>query len=518
MKLLTATQIRELDRRTIEDYTVPGIVLMENAGRGAAEIVDHRYSHLKPGMVLVVAGRGNNGGDGYVMARHLENRGWQVQTLILAPRSVIQGDADINLRILENSNHELCYATNEDEVHDALSRSGDAVVVVDAIFGNGLNSEVRGHYCYAIAQLNALGLPIVAVDVPSGVDATTGAILGSAINADCSISFAVAKLGQVSYPAQRCGGELFVVDIGMPKAVQNEISDQYVLVDAQQACDLLPARAVDGHKGSYGHVLVAAGSVGKSGAAQMCTAACLRSGCGLATLATSAEVQAVVATAVPEIMTVAVAAELGSLSSAAGAELSVLWQDKSAVAIGPGLGQNEQIKQLLAEVLRRCPLPMVIDADGLNVLPEQLEVLRQRPAGMTVITPHPGEMARLTGLSIAHIQNNRCEVASQFSQQWQVVVVLKGAGSVVAAADGRTWINSTGNSGMASGGMGDVLTGVIAGWLSQGLDTFSAAVLGVYLHGQAADRCAVEHGSVGYLATDLLAQLPYVRQALIEKE
>lgn len=517
MKLLTAEQVREVDRCAIEDYGVPGVILMENAGRGAAHIVNDRYGGLRPRSVLVVAGKGNNGGDGYVMARHLENNGWKVETLVLAERSAISGDAKVNLDILESCSASIKYATNVGEIDEVLEHIAPPVLVIDAIFGNGLSAPVRGHYLHAIERLNALKVPKVAVDLPSGVDATSGEILGIAIEADCSISFAAAKLGQVNYPAQSCAGELFVVDIGMPKQLQETISEQYVLVDEERAFGLLPTRFDDAHKGSFGHSLIIAGSLGKSGAAQMCACACARSGSGLVTLAAPATCQPLVASAAAEIMTVALADQDGVLIDAAFDALQPLWEDKQVVAIGPGLGQQPQVRQLVNEIVQHCPLPLVIDADGLNALQNKTHILSQRTHVSTVLTPHPGEMARLTGLSVEQIQNKRCEIAGKYAKQWQSVVVLKGARTVIAAPDGRVWINNSGNSGMASGGMGDVLTGVITGWLAQGLNPFDAAVLGVFLHGMAADRCAEQQGSVGYLAGDLLQRLPAVRQLLLER-
>lgn len=517
MKLLTAEQMREIDRCAIEDYAVPGVVLMENAGRAAAQIVDARYRHLCPGPILVVAGKGNNGGDGYVMARHLDNCGWQVRTLVLAERSDIRGDAQTNLRILENSNSTINYATTSVDIATFLQQFSDTALVIDAIFGNGLNAAVRGHYLAAIQQINALGLPVVAVDMPSGIGATTGEVLGAAINADCSISFAVAKLGQMSYPASCHAGELFVVDIGVPKPLLDTISAQYVLVDEQYASLLLPKRPNDGHKGTFGHVLVVAGSLGKSGAAQLCAVACARSGSGLVTLATPRVCQPLVAAAVAEVMTYALDDCGGCVAAAAASQLMQLWRGKQAFAVGPGLGQTEHVGSLVAHLVRMCPVPLVIDADAINMLCGNLELLCEREPGSTVLTPHPGEMARLTGLSVEYIQNHRCEVAVQFAQQWQVVLVLKGARTIVAAPDGRVGINSSGNSGMGSGGMGDTLTGVIASWIAQGLDPFSSALLGVYLHGSAADHCAQKLGSSGYLAGDLLQYLPTVRQALINR-
>lgn len=518
MRLLTADQMQELDRCAIEDCAVPGLVLMENAGRGAAQIVNDRYSLLRPGSVLVVAGKGNNGGDGYVIARHLENMGWNVQTLVLASRCEITGDAATNLNILESNQHPLHYALSNDEIAQFIDQLSDVALVIDAIFGNGLNSAVRGHYRYAIQRINAMVLPVVAVDMPSGCQGTTGEILAESIMADCSISFAFPKLGQVSFPACQFGGELFVVNIGMPHPLQQTVSAQYVLVTDQVAATLLPQRPLGGHKGTFGHVLVVAGSTGKGGAAQMCAAAVLRSGAGLVTLATPDTIQPFIAPAIAEVMTVGLPSECGGLTCDCFETIRSLWHGKNVVALGPGLGQTETVKQLVRDIILHVPCPIVIDADALNALEGDFECLKKRLAKHVVVTPHPGEMARMTGLTIDEIQNHRAEVAGQFAKKWDIVVVLKGARTVIAAPDGRVWINSSGNSGMGSGGMGDILTGIIAGWLAQGVDLFNAVVLGVYLHGKSADQCMTHYGGAGYVATDLLPQLPVVRQTLMGEE
>lgn len=518
MRLLTAEQMRELDRCAIEDCAVPGLVLMENAGRGAAEIVADRYPLLHPGLILVVAGSGNNGGDGYVMARHLENMGWNVQTLVLASQSKVAGDAAVNLNILEHNQHSLHYALSDDEVNQFFDQLSGAALVIDAIFGNGLNSAVGGHYRCAIQRINAMELPVVAVDIPSGCHGTTGEILGESIAADCSISFAFPKLGQVSFPASERGGELFVVDIGMPHSLQQTVSDQYVFVLDRVAAALLPQRPVAGHKGTFGHMLVVAGSTGKGGAAQMCAAAGLRSGAGLVTLATTDTIQPFIAPAIAEVMTVALPSESGGLTCSSFETIRSLWHGKQVVALGPGLGQTESVQLLVRDIVLHVPCPIVIDADALNALEGDLSCLKKRLSKHVVVTPHPGEMARMTGLTVDEIQNRRAEVAGKFATEWDVVVVLKGARTVIAAPDGRVYINSSGNSGMGSGGMGDILTGVIAGWLAQGVSLFNAVVLGVYLHGKAADQCVTHYGGAGYVATDLLPQLPVVRQSLMKEE
>ncbi|PLX97041.1 MAG: bifunctional ADP-dependent NAD(P)H-hydrate dehydratase/NAD(P)H-hydrate epimerase [Desulfuromonas sp.] len=514
MKLLTAEQMRKLDQCAIEQFGVPGIVLMENAGRGAAMKIAERYAAHCPGPVLVVAGKGNNGGDGYVIARHLENCGWLVKTVVLAAREAIKGDAATNLDILLHSGCSVAFAPDAASfVALELEQQGFALIV-DAIFGNGLNSEVTGHYRDVIAWLNCQPAPVTAVDMPSGVEATSGRILGCAVIADSVFTFAFAKLGQVSYPAQACAGNLEVVDLGMPRCLCDGVSGQYCLVGAAQAAELLPRRPTDGHKGTFGHLLVVAGSAGKVGAARMAAHAALRSGCGLVSAAIEQSLVSQLMVETPEIMARPLHGRPGQLSAGCCQPLADAWADMAAVAAGPGLGTDEQIAELISFLVDECPLPVVLDADALTVLAAEKVRLARRQAP-TVITPHPGEMARLTGLSIDAIQQNRIEVAREFARQHQICVVLKGARTVIAD-ETRVWINSTGNSGMASGGMGDVLTGMVGALMAQGLEPFDAAVLGVYLHGLAADLCQRQYGDVGYLASDVLAAIPVARQTLQE--
>ncbi len=515
MKLLSAQQMQDMDRCAIGEYGMPGIVLMENAGRGAAAIIADRYSALRPGPVLIVVGKGNNGGDGFVIARHLTNRGWNVRLLVLAQREQIGGDAAANLCILEHNGDDIAYAPDSASFKHLWPGYNNSVLVVDAIFGNGLNSEIRGHYRDAVLAINALGVPVAAVDMPSGIDATSGAVLGAAVQADCSISFACAKVGQVSYPACDFGGELFVVDIGMPARLQAQVGERYMLVDEEQARVLLPPRPASGHKGTFGHTLVVAGSSGKSGAARLCATAALRSGCGLVTLALPQSQQQVAAVGTAEVMTIACVDENGAFGADCVNQIEQAWRDKNVLALGPGLGQEIGARRLVEFVVAACPVPLVLDADALNCISANATILAGRASG-TVITPHPGEMARITGLTTEEIQRNRVAVAAQWAEKLNSVVLLKGARTVIAAPDGRVWINSSGASGMASAGMGDVLTGVIAALVAQGMEPFAAAALGAYLHGRAAELCAQEFGSVGYLAGDVMERLGQARQQLID--
>ncbi len=516
MKLLTALQMRELDRRAIEDFGVPGVVLMENAGRAAAEQGAENFADRFPGPVLVLCGKGNNGGDGYVIARHLANRGWQVRTLVLAARERVGGDAAVNLEILLHSGAAVEFIASAEELAAAL-QSSTAQLVVDALFGTGLNSEARGLCRQAIDWVNASGHPVLSVDIPSGLDADSGRILGTAVRAELTVTFACAKLGQVVHPGAELVGTLVVADIGLPACLLEQLPDALGYIDQAAARVLVPDRPAGGHKGTFGHLLVVAGSTGKSGAAALAAEAGLRTGAGLVTLASPASQQPVLAAKLTEVMTAGLHETAGVICLKAYEQLRELWGGKEALALGPGLGQLPETASLVRKLISECPLPLVVDADGLNALAGHVALLGQREAA-TILTPHPGEMARLLGATVRDVEDDRVGVARSFAQQYRVVLILKGARTIVALPDGQIRINSSGNPGMASGGMGDVLTGLVGGLLAQGLKASDAAVLGVFLHGLAGDRLAGRLGDAGLLASDLLREIPAARHALIHQE
>lgn len=511
MVLLTAAQMRQLDSEAIDTYGVMGRVLMENAGRGASDFFEEHFASRHPGPVLVVCGKGNNGGDGYVMARHLANRGWQVTVLVLAERESLQGDARANLEILLAAEEQVLFAPDESSLAQVWGQLPPMGVCIDAIFGNGLNSPVRGHYATAIQWLNAQPAPIFAVDMPSGLHADTGQILGTAVEAQASASFACSKVGQWLYPGRGYGGRIRVIDIGMPAALYNRAPQEQQRVTSALARQWLPGRQTDGHKGSYGHLLVAAGSPGKEGAAALATAAGLRSGCGLATLACPERVQQPLAVQLVEAMVEGVPAT----------DSQPVWEtllpDKAALVVGPGWGQTATAAAWLQWLLEHARQPLVIDADGLNLLAQMPQWWSGLPAS-TVLTPHPGEMARLAGVAVADIQADRVQIAREYARQWQTLLVLKGAPTVTALPSGTVYINGSGNVALASGGTGDVLAGVIGGLMAQGLRPDRAAALGVFLHGAAADHWARDVGDAGLLAGELLSLLPRVRQKLSKGE
>lgn len=514
MRVLTTSQMQELDRQTIEEIGIPGVVLMENAGRGMTDHLLRKFSHLKPGPALILAGKGNNGGDGYVIAHHLMEAKWQVRTVVLAERSSIRGDARINLDVLEACGGDITFTPDLAALEGTLAALPTCGLLVDALFGTGLSKPATGHYAAAIDWINRSSAAVAAVDIPSGIDASTGQILGTCVAADLTATFAFPKIGQVSYPGAGCVGELVVVDIGIPGKVHEQVGDDCLLVTAAVAHSLLPARPVDGHKGTFGHLLVMAGSIGKTGAAAMTSEAALRAGCGLVTLACPAEVQPVLAGKLTEVMSAPLPDTDGAANMLALPVLTDLLVGKQALALGPGMGLGPETTELVRRLVSDCSLPLVLDADGLTALAGHLDVLQQRGSAATILTPHPGEMARLAEIPVEAVQANRVVVARDFATRHGVVVVLKGARTVTALPDGRVRINDSGHAGMASGGMGDVLTGLAGSLLAQGLEAGSAAVLAVYLHGYAADLLAAKYGNAGLLASDLLAELPAARQAL----
>lgn len=518
MRILSAEQMQALDRRTIEEIGVPGPVLMENAGQGAARLIDARYRSVFPGPVVVLSGKGNNGGDGYVIARCLLQRGWQVHTLILAQEQSIGGDARLNLDILRRMRGEVAFAPDEETLLTALSQSGTARLLVDALFGTGLGSEVRGRYATAINWMNNQPAPIAAVDIPSGLDATSGQILGCCVQADLTVTFALPKIGQVVYPGVSRVGILETVDIGIAPFMVAEQRPAQILVDRDEAHRLLPSRPADGHKGTFGHLLVVGGSPGKSGALVLAADSAVRSGVGLVTAAGPSGIHATLENKLTEPMTLPLPEVDGALSLDGLETLAVALQDKQALALGPGLGQSEQAQALVRRLVRRCDVPLVIDADGLNALAGHLEALSERAPGTTVITPHPGEMARLMETTVNLVQHDRLTVARDFARQHGVIVILKGARTVIADPEGTAWVNTTGNPGMAAGGMGDVLTGVVGALLAQGMRPPEAAVLATYLHGAAADRLACHEGCAGLAAADVARALAPARFDLSRRD
>ena len=503
--------MRTLDRWTIEHGT-PGHVLMERAGAGTARVLRERLRRPR-GPVVVVCGRGNNGGDGFVVARHLRRARVPVEVWLAVRPEEVRGDAARMLAAWRRARGAVRALAAPADVEALARRLARAAAVVDALFGTGLNAPVAGVAAAVIAAINACGAPVLAVDIASGLSADTGAPLGAAVRATVTATFGYPKVGQLMYPGVEHTGLLAVVDIGIPREALATVAPGTVLLESEEVGAHLPPRRRDAHKGDFGHVLVIAGSRGKTGAGLLAAQAAARSGAGLTTLAVPATLQAVLEAQVREAMTAALAdTGDGAAALADGAAVNALLADREAVVCGPGMGQAPATRALVAHVVRQCAAPLVLDADGLNAVAGSA-LLRDRP-GPTVVTPHPGEMARLQSGDTARVQADRLGAARAFARAERVVVVLKGARTIIASPDGATAICPTGNPGMASGGTGDVLSGVIGALLAQGLAAYDAAALGVFAHGAAGDAVAARQGETGLLASDLLAELPVTLERL----
>lgn len=508
MYLVTAEEMRDMDRNTIDSFGVPGRVLMENAGRGAVRVLLKSFPDIQNRNVGVIAGRGNNGGDGFVIARYLFQRGVRVKVFLLAERSAVKGDAAANLELLYKLNVPVIEIPEPSAMVSHKIAMLHQQIWVDAILGTGLNSEVKGYFKEVIRFLNESGKPVFAVDIPSGLNSDTGQPLGECIRASATATFAYAKTGHCVYPGAELTGALTVVDIGIPPFMADQVSPRQHLMNRKNMSGLLINRSPDAHKGSAGHLLVVAGSPGKSGAAAMTAVSAMRAGAGLVTAAVPVSIHSALETLAIEIMTCPLPDE-GSGMLGMGAFESIMDQSskKQCLALGPGMGQSDDARSLTAAIVQESRIPVVIDADGLNCIAGQTDILKSVEIPL-VLTPHPGEMARLTGLSTAEVQKDRIACARQFAQTTGTHVVLKGAATVIAHPDGSVYINQTGNSGMASGGMGDILTGIIAGLITQGYSCESAVRLGVYMHGLTADTLSREIGPAGYLAGDLMNAIP----------
>ncbi|MFZ5447535.1 MAG: NAD(P)H-hydrate dehydratase [Thermodesulfobacteriota bacterium] len=514
MKLVTASEMRELDRRAIQDLGVPSLVLMENAGRTTYQILRREFPDLQ-GEVAVVAGRGNNGGDGFVVARCLANAGIPVVVFLLGEREQVRGDARVNLDILAHLGVAVEEILTEADLNPAVHRLAKAGLIVDALLGTGLNSPVQGLMAALIERLNHLRAPALAVDIPTGLSADTGEVLGVALKARVTATYGWPKLGQIVPPGRDYVGRLWQVDISIPPGLTREITLE--LAEAQDLRRLLPPRPFASNKGTFGHLLVLAGSEGKTGAAALTSEAALRAGAGLVTLGIPASLNDIMEVKLTEAMTVPLPEPTGTrvLGQEALAPIRDFLGEKFTLALGPGLGTHPETRELVRRLVHDLPHAMVIDADGVNNLAGDTSCL-QDAAGPRLLTPHPGEMARLLGLSVSEVQARRLDLARETAVKLGVTLVLKGAQTLVAAEDGRVSLNPTGNPALASGGTGDVLTGLIGGFLAQGLTPWDAARLGVYLHGLAADYFVSQHGPRGLIAGDLLRVFPDVLDRFIQ--
>lgn len=518
MKILSAMQMAEVDRLTTERYLIPSILLMENAGRSVADQIEKACPGLDQKSIMVFCGRGNNGGDGFVVARYLALRGAAPSILLFSDPGKLKGDALANWEIAKAMGLQIHILSKPLEIRSYLKKAVAPDIVVDALFGTGLSKPIGPEFRPIIEWINQSKAFVAAVDIPSGLMADSHEIPGPAVKARLTVTFSALKLAHVVPPASDFSGKVVLAPIGSPPALFENPEYRLNLVDPAQVRKTLPRRARESHKGSFGHVYVVAGSRGKSGAALMTGIAALRAGAGLVTLWLPRSVQKHVVGKFPELMTEILPETEEGTSDRSGAEkLITSLADVDTLVLGPGITTHPSTRKLVWELVRRSPVPVVLDADGINAFVPPAEPLKNEAGQPVVITPHPGEMARLIGKKISDVQKNRLETARHCAATLRCYVVLKGFQTVIATPEGELYINNTGNPGMATGGTGDILSGImgrfVAGWKNQStrdrhakLSDFVCAA--VYLHGLAGDLAAEKEGMESLIATDLLKYLP----------
>ena len=507
MRILNTQQMREADRQTIDDIGIPSIVLMENAGRQAVAAMEAAYEDLTSSRVAVLCGRGNNGGDGFVVARTLAQRGIEALVFLFGSVAEARGDARTNLEVLGRIGVTVVEVADAQAWELHFTEISECDLIVDALVGTGFHGRASGLLETVIADVNGLGTPVVAIDLPTGVSADSHEIEGDAIQASMTVTLAAPKIPLVLPPADAFAGDLVIADIGIPGGVIEELDGPWLeLLTRERMREIVPVRAADSHKGDFGRVLVVAGSVGKTGAAHLTALGALRSGAGLVTIATARSAVSTVAAMMPEYMTEPLDETRGGAIDFAAVE-RVLDLKADVIALGPGLGQDPSTSAFVQAIVERSGVPLVLDADALNAFAGEPERLVGRDGVDVIITPHPGEMARLLGVSIEQVQADRLAHAREFAAARKVHVVLKGHRTVIAGPEGRSFVNLTGNAGMATGGTGDLLTGMIAAWFAQLLDAEAASKLAVYLHGSAGDLAEADEGELALLPTDIAAHL-----------
>jgi len=499
MKLASREQIRNIDSKTIKDYKISGLILMENAGRTVSQTICIEYPEVQK--ISVLCGIGNNGGDGFVIARHLINQGKDVDIYLCGDINKYNGDAKTNLTSLTK------IGANIKKIKNNFANYDNSELIVDAIFGTGLDRNIKGFYKKLIEFINARKKPVVSVDIPSGLDANEGRPLGTCIKADLTVTFVLPKIGMSIYPGLEYCGKIYVSDITSPRVLENKIRKELMTGDSVK--DSLKSRDDDTHKGTYGHLLIISGSPGKTGAATLVAIGSQRVGTGLTTVGIPKSLNNVMEEKLTEAMTYPLPeTKSGHLGSHSLEEaLKIMSDKKSALAIGPGISTSRETRDFLFELLLKCQIPIVMDADALTLISGKLDLLKKISVPL-ILTPHPGEMSRLSGKSTKEIQENRIAVSVDFSRKYNVYLILKGARTVISTPSGYIYINPTGNNGMASGGMGDVLTGIIGGLLAQGYKAENACKVGVFLHGLAGDISSEQISTAGYTASELANNIP----------
>ncbi len=515
MKLVTAQEMKEIDRLATTEYGVSGLLLMDAAAKHTADAALGSLPRGRAGRAVIFCGGGNNGGDGLGAARWLLSYGIRVRVFLIgAEPEKLSGDAAVEKQLYIQAGGRLETLNSEDDWLLAQLAAERADVLVDALLGTGFSGELRPAVRRACQLLNKCAAPVVAVDIPSGVQADDGAAARDAVEADATVTMALPKPGLFLYPGRAKAGKIFVANIGMPNKLLTEYPSRKYRINACMVSDLLPLRAENAHKGDAGRVLICAGSPGYTGAAALCGRAAVKAGAGLVSLLTPLSSREVLAVKLTEVMVHGLLERMpGVLGGGAASDVLQRSQNADVLALGPGLGVSESTQQAVRDILTKAELPVVIDADALTALQNHTDILAQMQAPKA-LTPHPGEMARLTGLSVEDIDRGRLTVAARYAREWKAVVVLKGAPTVIGCPDGTVYVNSTGSSALATGGSGDVLTGVIAALAAQGVTLQEAAVCGVYLHGLAGTLACAD---VGLAAGEITAYLAAARRQTLKE-
>lgn len=498
MKAVTAEQMRKIDTATSSEIGIPSIVLMENAASEVCKVCLDELKGIEEPKVVIFAGKGNNGGDGFALARQLNDRGVDCKIIFLFDTSKFSTDAEINYNIALKCGIRVITGFTE-----AVIETGRADIVVDAVFGTGISRNVEGRYAEVIEMINTYAKKVISIDIPSGVNSDDGRIMGIAVEADITVTFALPKIGMLLYPGASCCGKIIIANISIQPSTILEMNLKTAFLDKKDIYDILPERKKRTNKGSYGRLFVIAGSKDMTGAVALCCKGAFRAGSGLVYACTVQSGINVVQQLVPEAVVMPLSEFDGKVRyECYEDDIEEKIHNASAVAVGPGLGMSEEVSEFVKKLITEVDAPLVIDADGLNAIaddPSILLSLKHTP----VITPHPGEMGRLTGYSVREILDDTVNLARDFAVKYHTVVVLKDARSVIAAPDGRVIINITGNPSMSTGGSGDVLTGVISSFIAQGIEPFFAAAVGAYIHGLSGDICMEKMGTYGVMAWDI---------------
>jgi len=515
MYVTTPDEMRKIDNRAIEEFGIPGAVLMENAAIRTVDVIGDKYPALiDGGKVIILAGCGNNGGDGLAIARLLMLKGVNTQVYIFFPEDKFAGDAKLNLDIYKRLGGHIELVSGKEHLRILEQAIWQADLIVDSIFGTGIHRDIEGLIYEAIDMVNKSSVPVVAVDIPSGINGRDGKVMGIAMKANHTVSFGYAKRGHILYPGREYTGRLHVVPISLPQDSAHAVGVKAFTLDDMEMAQSLKERPRQGHKGSFGKVGVMAGSLGMAGAACLSSMAALKGGAGLVTLGCPASLMSLFQSKMTEVMCYPLEdGRKGYLTIDAISGIKDFLRDKDVLAIGPGLGSKCAGLEIIRYILREFDISIVMDADALNHISRDKKLLASY-RGSIVITPHPGEMARLTGRSIDEIVAAPIETAAEFAREMGIIVLLKGAASVVVNPEGDIYINSSGNAGMGTGGSGDVLTGLVAALIAQGYSPYEAAVYGCYIHGRAGDYAKDKWGQTGMVAGNILDELPLVFKAL----